>query len=105
TATITKQETSGRHTTTNATLYHLNFESNLIDCPGLQEFGLYHLEISQVANYFPELHPYLGKCKFSNCIHINEPNCAIKTNLAEIDSSRYEYYVRLVTSLQRKNKY
>lgn len=68
---------SGRHTTTHATLYHLDGDSDLIDSPGLQEFGLYHLSPEEVAHAFVEFRPYLGRCRFHNCRHLVEPGCAI----------------------------
>ncbi|HLX53889.1 MAG TPA: ribosome small subunit-dependent GTPase A, partial [Aquella sp.] len=74
---ITKSENSGRHTTTNATLYHIDKTSSIIDCPGLQEFGLYHLSVEELPELFPELRTYINKCRFRNCRHLNEPDCAI----------------------------
>ncbi|WP_434626945.1 ribosome small subunit-dependent GTPase A [Chromobacterium sp. CV08] len=68
---------SGRHTTTHATLYHLDADSHLIDSPGLQEFGLKHLQASDLIRYFPEMRQYIGQCRFHNCSHCVEPNCAI----------------------------
>lgn len=74
---ITKSENSGKHTTTHANLYHINHNSSIIDCPGLQEFGLYHLSLDELPYLFPELNPYLGQCKFRDCQHLNEPGCAV----------------------------
>ncbi|OHX10868.1 ribosome small subunit-dependent GTPase A [Chromobacterium sphagni] len=68
---------SGRHTTTHAALYHLNENSHLIDSPGLQEFGLKHLQAPDLIHYFPDMRPYIGQCRFHNCTHRVEPNCAI----------------------------
>lgn len=104
---IAKYETSGRHTTTHATLYHIDGNSDLIDCPGLQEFGLFHLDIEKVAWYFPEIRDHLGNCKFHNCLHLNEPGCQIKTMLNEnlIDSNRYAFYCRLINNLKTKKHY
>lgn len=68
---------SGRHTTTHATLYHLDENSHLIDSPGLQEFGLKHLKSTDLIHYFPEMRRYIGQCRFHNCSHCVEPNCAI----------------------------
>lgn len=68
---------SGKHTTTAAHLYHLDANSHLIDSPGLQEFGLNHLNIEQLEHAFVEFRPYLGKCRFNNCRHLREPECAI----------------------------
>ena len=68
---------SGKHTTTATHLYHLNANSHLIDSPGLQEFGLNHLTIEQIEQALVEFRPFLGHCRFNNCRHLNEPDCAI----------------------------
>lgn len=104
---IAKYENSGCHTTTNATLYHINENSQLIDCPGLQEFGLFHLELSELAEYFPDMRNYLGKCKFNNCIHVNEPNCAVidALNNGNIQEQRYIFYKDLCERLKTKKNY
>lgn len=70
---------SGKHTTTATHLYHLDANSQLIDSPGLQEFGLFHLSTSELEHAFVEFRPYLGKCRFNNCQHLQEPDCAIKS--------------------------
>ncbi|GAB7562885.1 ribosome small subunit-dependent GTPase A [Methylobacillus methanolivorans] len=69
---------SGKHTTTAAHLYHLDAQSKLIDSPGLQEFGLNHLDAEQLELAFVEFRPYLGQCRFNNCRHLKEPDCAIQ---------------------------
>lgn len=104
---IAKYENSGTHTTTNATLYHINENSNLIDCPGLQEFGLFHLELSDTAHYFPEMREFIGTCKFNNCIHVNEPQCAIIDAVSNgiIDNRRYLFYTHLISRLKQKKHY
>ncbi|AXK40345.1 ribosome small subunit-dependent GTPase A [Crenobacter cavernae] len=92
---------SGRHTTTNATLYHLDETSQLIDSPGLQAFGLSHLKAPDLLHYFPELRPLIGKCRFHNCIHMQEPGCAVK-NAAEqgaILPFRFDFLQRLTREL------
>lgn len=68
---------SGKHTTTHARLYHLDQESDLIDCPGVQAFGLHHLSRAEIEQGFQEFAPYLGKCRFHNCRHQREPDCAL----------------------------
>jgi len=73
---------SGKHTTTHARLYHLNAESDLIDCPGVQMFGLHHLSLGEVESGFIEFAPYLGQCRFHNCSHTHEPNCALLNAVA-----------------------
>jgi ribosome biogenesis GTPase len=92
---------SGKHTTTAAHLYHLNATTHLIDSPGLQEFGLNHLSIEQLEHAFIEFRPYLGKCRFNNCRHLQEPDCAISEAVAagKISSVRQAYYQGLVAEL------
>ena len=68
---------SGKHTTTQATLYHLDRDSHIIDSPGLQEFGLHHVQAEDIAHAFIEFRPYLGQCRFNNCRHLVEPGCAL----------------------------
>ena len=75
---ISKALHSGKHTTTAAHLYHLDAQSQLIDSPGLQEFGLHHLSTDELEHAFIEFRPHLGLCRFSNCKHTQEPDCAIK---------------------------
>ena len=94
---ISKALDSGKHTTTHATLYPLDAESFLIDSPGLQEFGLAHLERGEIEYAFREFRPYLGHCRFRNCRHSQEPGCALRPALdsGEIDKSRFASYARL----------
>jgi ribosome biogenesis GTPase len=74
---ISKFLDSGRHTTTHARLYHLAADTAIVDCPGLQDFGLAHLSRADIEQAFPELRPYLGLCRFSDCSHRAEPGCAV----------------------------
>ena len=95
---------SGRHTTTHATLYHLHdlsAGSDLIDSPGLQEFGLKHLQASDLLHYFPEMRPLIGKCRFHNCTHRKEPDCAVKQAAADglIAQQRLDLLQRLSNEL------
>ena len=89
---------SGKHTTTHATLYHLDATSDLIDSPGLQEFGLGHLDRQEIELAFREFRPYLGQCRFRDCRHHREPGCALTAALAEghIDAGRFAIYQRIV---------
>ena len=68
---------SGKHTTTATHLYHLDPKSAVIDSPGLQEFGLYHINETDLEYAFVEFRPLIGHCKFNNCTHTHEPDCAI----------------------------
>jgi ribosome biogenesis GTPase len=69
---------SGKHTTTHARLYHLNADSHLIDCPGVQAFGLHHLTFGDIEEGFAEFADYRGQCRFNNCRHSHEPGCALR---------------------------
>ena len=69
---------SGKHTTTHARLYHLNADSHLIDCPGVQAFGLHHLTFGDIEEGFAEFATYRGQCRFNNCHHSHEPGCALR---------------------------
>jgi ribosome biogenesis GTPase len=97
---------SGKHTTTAAHLYHLNglgfnHASSLIDSPGLQEFGLNHLSQETLELAFIEFRPYLGKCRFNNCKHTHEPDCAVANAVAagEISARRLKFYQDLSREL------
>ena len=85
---------SGKHTTTHARLYHLNPQSHLIDCPGVQMFGLHHLSFGEIEQGFVEFAPYLGKCRFHDCHHTHEPSCALQQAVAEgkIDARRFTLF-------------
>jgi ribosome biogenesis GTPase / thiamine phosphate phosphatase len=92
---------SGKHTTTAAHLYHLDEASSLIDSPGLQEFGLHHLSQEELELAFKEFRPYLGKCRFNNCKHMHEPDCAVISAVknASISSIRLVFYQTLTQEL------
>jgi ribosome biogenesis GTPase len=95
---------SGKHTTTAAHLYHLNANSQLIDSPGLQEFGLNHLDIEELEHAFIEFRPYLGKCRFNDCRHLKEPDCAISNAVTEgtISNLRWTCFKNLATEITRQ---
>jgi ribosome biogenesis GTPase len=88
---------SGKHTTTHARLYHLDTDSHLIDCPGVQLFGLHHLDFAMLEKHFPEFRPWLGECRFANCTHSHEPDCAIRKAAEEgkIDRRRLELFQQI----------
>ena len=92
---------SGKHTTTAAHLYHLDEDSTLIDSPGLQEFGLSHLTQADIEHAFIEFRPYLGHCRFSDCKHQVEPDCAIAqaTNEGKINPIRLRFYRKLLEEM------
>ncbi len=85
---------SGKHTTTHATLYRLDADSALIDSPGLQEFGLHHLTKAAIEHGFLELRPLLGQCRFRDCHHDREPDCAVQAAVKSgaMDPRRYAVF-------------
>jgi ribosome biogenesis GTPase len=94
---------SGKHTTTFSRLFDLPesvaADARIIDTPGFQSFGITHLSTSQLIHSMPEFGPVLGRCRFNDCSHRNEPGCAIRQAVAAgaIDSRRFELYGRLVS--------
>ncbi len=94
----------GRHTTTASTLYHLPQGGDLIDSPGIREFGLWEITEEQVAEGFLELKPYIGNCRFRNCRHQAEPGCAIQVaaDSGAITPRRINSFYRMVASLTEK---
>tara|TARA_X000000368_G_scaffold419032_1_gene421648 strand:+ start:6489 stop:7415 length:927 start_codon:yes stop_codon:yes gene_type:complete len=88
----------GQHTTTFSELYELDFGASIIDTPGIRGFGLVALDSNNIGNYFPEFFALKTACKFHNCIHKEEPHCAVKRNLAkgEVAESRYKNYLDML---------
>ncbi|MCZ3384740.1 small ribosomal subunit biogenesis GTPase RsgA [Kosakonia sp. SOY2] len=93
----------GQHTTTAARLYHFPHGGDVIDSPGVREFGLWHLEPEQITNGFVEFHDYLGHCKYRDCKHDTDPGCAIREAVekGEIAESRFENYHRILESMSQ----
>lgn len=92
----------GLHTTTFAEMYDLPFGGKIIDTPGIREFGLVHIERPELSGYFPEMRERLKDCQFNNCLHINEPGCAIKEGVVngEISEDRYVSYYNILESIK-----
>ncbi|AUI66305.1 MULTISPECIES: small ribosomal subunit biogenesis GTPase RsgA [Glaesserella] len=92
----------GQHTTTASRLYHLPQGGNLIDSPGIREFGLWHLEAEQITQGYREFAEVLGTCKFRDCKHKDDPGCALREAVEQgkIDLTRFENYHRLLESRQ-----
>ncbi|WP_430909480.1 ribosome small subunit-dependent GTPase A [Maribacter sp. 2-571] len=99
TAAISDQHSQGQHTTTFAEMYDLEFGARIIDTPGIKGFGVVDMEKDEIGDYFREFFEIKGACKFNNCLHIDEPHCAIKKALEndEVSWSRYKSYVQMVT--------
>ncbi|OUT79337.1 MAG: ribosome small subunit-dependent GTPase A [Betaproteobacteria bacterium TMED22] len=103
TASISAKLRTGRHTTTHAQLYKLDETTSIIDCPGLQSFGLKHIEPQNLANYFSEFLPYLNQCQFDNCTHTVEPNCKVidAVNNELIKLGRWKEYKKILSEIRR----
>ncbi|MEY8770166.1 small ribosomal subunit biogenesis GTPase RsgA [Erwinia sp. ACCC 02193] len=91
----------GQHTTTAARLYHFPNGGDVIDSPGVREFGLWHLEPEQITRGFVEFREFLGHCKFRDCKHDTDPGCAIREAVerGDIDESRFANYHRILDSM------
>lgn len=111
---ISQALNSGKHTTTSTTLYWLDAtrQTALIDSPGFQEFGLHHIEPTQLASLMPDLAQHLGNCKFYNCTHLHEPGCGVREQVDfeaksaisrhKICARRYQLYSDLFAQLNTK---
>src|SRR5690606_547996 len=99
---ISAQHLQGQHTTTFAEMFDLGFGARIIDTPGIKGFGIVDMEKEEIGDYFPEFFKLKSECKFNNCLHLDEPNCAVKTALDQdrIAWSRYRSYVQMVTGEQ-----
>ncbi|MGB0732165.1 MAG: small ribosomal subunit biogenesis GTPase RsgA [Pontibacterium sp.] len=92
----------GRHTTTTARLYHFPEGGDLIDSPGIREFGLWHIDPEDVIKGFKELKDFDGLCRFRDCQHEQEPGCALKNAVEEgqIDLARWQSYKQILASIE-----
>jgi len=95
---ISSQHSQGQHTTTFAEMFDLSFDARIIDTPGIKGFGIVDMEKEEITDYFPEFFALKQDCKFNNCLHIEEPHCAVKKALenADIAYSRYKSYIQMV---------
>jgi ribosome biogenesis GTPase len=95
---ISDQHHQGKHTTTFAEMFDLNFNARIIDTPGIKGFGVVDIDKYELGDYFPEFFALKQHCKFNNCLHTKEPNCAIKKALEEeqISWSRYKSYLQIL---------
>ncbi len=98
TKTISEASKQGQHTTTFAEMYDLSFGASIIDTPGIKGFGIVDMEKEEISGYFPEFFKRKDQCKFNNCLHKEEPHCAIKAALDrdEIAWSRYNSYLKIL---------
>lgn len=108
---ISKAHLQGQHTTTFAEMHKLSTGGYIIDTPGIRAFGIVEMDKAVISHYFPEMRALLGECKFNNCLHLKEPNCAVKAAVdsGDIFESRYFTYVQLMqedeSEVYRKSAY
>ncbi len=95
---ISQASSQGQHTTTFAEMFDLSFDAKIIDTPGIKGFGMVDMETAEISGYFPEFFKLKDQCKFNNCLHKEEPHCAIKTALEQdqIAWSRYNSYLKIL---------
>ncbi|HVT02192.1 MAG TPA: ribosome small subunit-dependent GTPase A [Thermoanaerobaculia bacterium] len=106
TGAVTAKQGTGRHTTRQATLYDLGEGTSIIDTPGIREFGLWNLDEETLRSYFPEFDELAGDCRFNDCSHSHEPECAVKTAAEEghISKARLDTYHRLHEELREQGE-
>ncbi len=94
----------GLHTTTFAEMFDLPFGGRIIDTPGIREFGLVDISKQELSHYFPEMRELLTNCQFNNCLHTNEPGCAVKTAVENgtVNVERYVSYYNILESITEK---
>ena len=94
---ISDSHNQGKHTTTFAEMHELKFGGYIIDTPGIKGLGIVDIEKEVIHHYFPEMRAIMNNCKFNNCVHVNEPKCAVKDAVenGEISESRYQNYLNL----------
>lgn len=103
TAELSEQFQQGQHTTTFAQMYDLDFDARIIDTPGVKGFGVVAMEKEEIADYFPEFFALKADCKYHNCLHLDEPKCAVKSALEEgkLFWSRYKSYTQMLQEEQQ----
>lgn len=97
---ISNYSKKGQHTTTFAEMHPLNFGGFIVDTPGIREFGLVDFDLNEVSHYFKEMQPLIGQCKYNNCMHVNEPECAIQAAVAsgQISEQRFSSYLSIISN-------
>ena len=105
TSEISETHLKGKHTTTFAQMYFWDFGGSVIDTPGVREFAMIDVEKEEIQHYFPEVFSIGRDCKFHNCMHINEPKCAVVENVESglIEESRYITYLKLMEEAEENS--
>ncbi len=103
---ISKYHEKGKHTTTFAEMFDLDFGGNIIDTPGIKEFGLVGFDKYELGHRFPEFRERMPECRFNNCIHVAEPGCAVRKAVeeGEISGFRYKNYLNILKDLEESRR-
>ena len=104
---ISDQHKQGQHTTTFAEMFDLSFDARIIDTPGIKGFGVVDMDKYELGDYFPEFFELKQHCKFNDCLHLKEPQCAVKEALEneEISWSRYKSYLQILEGEEEAEHY
>lgn len=107
TGSISEKISRGRHTTRHSEIFHVGDETYIMDTPGFSSLDCVEMEPSDLRFYFQEFAGYEGKCRFNGCVHVNEPDCAVKdaVNAGLIHPKRYEMYIGMYNELKAMRKY
>ena len=105
TAEVSGWSGKGMHTTTFAEMFDLPNGGKVIDTPGIRELGLVGIEKNELSHYYPEMRARMNNCQFNNCMHINEPGCAVKdaVNVGEVHVDRYVSYLAILDTMETKS--
>ncbi len=107
TGTISHKSKRGRHTTRHSELFDLGDGTMIFDTPGFTSFDILEADEDELQHLYPEMEPYAGKCRYDNCRHIKEPECAVRDAVekGDISQQRYESYKTQLEEIQQKNRY
>lgn len=97
----------GKHTTRHSEIFNIGIDTYIMDTPGFSSLSIFDCEKEELKNYYREFIPYEGKCRFNGCVHVNEPDCAVKEALAidKVSEVRYNNYILLYEELKNRRKY
>src|SRR5690606_26842845 len=106
TSEISSSQLKGKHTTTFAQMHFWDFGGSVIDTPGVREFAMIDVEKEEIQHYFPEIFRKSDECNFYNCLHVNEPKCAVLAGIesGEIEETRYHTYLKLMEEAEEENQ-
>lgn len=104
---ISDSHDQGQHTTTFAEMYELDMGGYIVDSPGIKGFGTVNMKKEEIGDYFRDIFAFSASCKFNNCMHVDEPQCAVKKALEEnqLSYTRYESYLSMIKEIEEEGMY